>query len=176
MAKKTKTITVFGTSKAKPGEKVFEDALQLGRLLAENGFIIANGGYGGTMLAAAKGAAKASGQVIGITCKAFGRSGANEYVTREIQTDTLEQRLKTLVDIADDYIVLPGSTGTLLELAMVWELENKGFTNADKSITIIGEFWNDLISMMKKADSECSSCIKYAKTPLQAVEMLIAPV
>ncbi len=173
MADSAGTIAIFGTSKAKPGEKVFEDALQLGRLLAENGFIIANGGYGGTMLAAAKGAAQASGQVIGVTCNAFGRS-ANEYVTRQIRTDTLEQRLKTLVDIADDYIVLPGSTGTLLELATVWELENKGFTNADKSIIIIGPFWQKLISMMESADSECSSCIKYAQTPRQAVEMLIA--
>jgi uncharacterized protein (TIGR00730 family) len=174
MADSAKTIAIFGTSKAKPGEQVFEDALQLGRLLAENGFAIANGGYGGTMLAAAKGAAQASGQVIGVTCKAFGRSGANEYVTRDIQTDTLEQRLKTLVDIGDDYIVLPGSTGTLLELATVWEFENKGFTNNDKSIIIIGPFWQKLISMMESADSECSSCIKYAQTPRQAVEMLIA--
>ncbi len=176
MADSTRTITIFGTSKAKPGEEVFENALQLGRLLAENGFTIANGGYGGTMLAAAKGANQASGKVIGVTCTAFGRSDANEYVTREIRTDTLEQRLKTLVDIGDDYIVLPGSTGTLLELATVWELENKGFTNADKSIILIGPFWQKLISIMESADSECSGCIKNAKTPRQAVEMLIARV
>lgn len=174
MADSTRTITIFGTSKAKPGEEVFEDALQLGRLLAENGLTIANGGYGGTMLAAAKGANQVSGQIIGVTCKAFGRNGANEYVTREIQTDTLEQRLKTLVDIGDDYIVLPGSTGTLLELATVWELENKGFTNADKSIILIGPFWQKLISMMETADSECSGCLENAKTPQEAVEMLIS--
>ena len=176
MSDNIRTIAIFGTSKAKPGEKVFEDALQLGRLLAENGFIIANGGYGGTMLATAKGARHAKGQVVGVTCKAFGRSGANEFVTREIQTDTLEQRLKTLVDIGDDYIVLPGSTGTLLELATVWELENKGFTNADKSIILIGSFWKKLISTMKSADPECSRFIDIANTPRQAVEMLISRV
>ncbi|MFZ9011930.1 MAG: hypothetical protein ACO20W_08580, partial [Anaerohalosphaeraceae bacterium] len=54
---KTTTVTVFGTSKAQPEEAVFQMAETLGRLLAKNGFTIANGGYGGTMLAGAKGAA-----------------------------------------------------------------------------------------------------------------------
>lgn len=44
-----KTITLFGTSKAQSGEAVFQLAEAVGRLLAENGFTIANGGYGGTM-------------------------------------------------------------------------------------------------------------------------------
>jgi predicted Rossmann-fold nucleotide-binding protein len=45
---KTNIVTVFGTSKAADGEAVFEMAKTLGQLLAENGFKIANGGYGGT--------------------------------------------------------------------------------------------------------------------------------
>ena len=64
-----------------PGDGVFEMAESLGRLLAQNGFTLANGGYGGTMLAAAKGAAAAGGCVIGVTCTAFKRSRANEYVS-----------------------------------------------------------------------------------------------
>ena len=61
--KKNKTITVFGTSKAQSGDKVFEMAESLGRLLAENGFMLANGGYGGTMLAGGKGATAAGGTI-----------------------------------------------------------------------------------------------------------------
>ena len=53
--KTKKIVTVFGTNKAAEGDAVFVLAESLGRLLAENGFTIANGGYGGTMLAAAKG-------------------------------------------------------------------------------------------------------------------------
>lgn len=90
-----KTVAIFGTSKALPGDSVFDQAAALGRALAENGYRIANGGYGGVMLASAKGARGAGGHVIGVTCEAFKRSGANEYVTEEIRTPVLELRAKT---------------------------------------------------------------------------------
>ena len=176
MADRMRTVTIFGTSKALPGDGVFEQAFQLGRELAENGFAIANGGYGGTMLASAKGANQAGGEVIGVTCSAFGRGGPNEYVTKQIQTKTLEQRLKTLVKLAEAYMVLPGGTGTLLELANVWELKNKRFTDAEKPIIIVGAFWKELISLVEKADPGCSKYVDCARTPSQAVEMLMRSV
>ena len=167
-------VTVFGTSKALPGDDVFESAMELGRLLASKGFTIANGGYGGTMLAAAKGARQAGGEVIGVTCSAFGRSRANEYLTQEIPTDSLEERLRTLVALGSAFFVLPGGTGTLLELADVWELKNKCFPSANKPIIIVGNFWSDLIGLMKQADPECVKCVAVAGGPRQAVEMLVS--
>ncbi len=119
-----KIVTIFGTSKAKLADPAFALALEMGRLLARAGFTVANGGYGGTMLAAAKGAAEAGGQVIGVTCSAFRSSKANEYVTREIVTDSLDKRLDKLIELGQAYVALPGGTGTLLELAKVWELKN----------------------------------------------------
>lgn len=168
----TKTITVFGTSKANPGDTVFEMAASLGRLLAENGFTIANGGYGGTMLAAAKGAAAVGGKVIGVTCTAFKRSGANDYVTEEISTSCLEARLAKLVELGDAYLVLPGGTGTLLELADVWEHKNKRFANADKPIIVVGEFWSPLLEMMAEADPESRGHVIHADTVQEAVNQL----
>ena len=81
-----KVITIFGTGKAGSGDEVFECAYETGKALAGVGFAVANGGYGGTMLAAAKGAREAGGEVVGVTCSAFGRSRANEYITEEITT------------------------------------------------------------------------------------------
>ena len=49
-----KTITIFGTGRAKPGGTAYTLAYSTGKLLAHAGFTIANGGYGGTMLAAVK--------------------------------------------------------------------------------------------------------------------------
>ncbi len=167
-------VTVFGTSKALAGDDVFESAVELGRLLASAGYTIANGGYGGTMLAAAKGARQAGGDVIGVTCSAFGRGGVNEYLTQEMTTDSLQERLGTLVTLGTAYFVLPGGTGTLLELAQVWELKNKCCSTAEKPIIIVGDFWNDLIGLMKRADSECVNCVAVAGGPRQAVEMLIS--
>ncbi len=168
----TKIITVFGTSKAKSGDSVFEIAETLGRLLAENGFTLANGGYGGTMLAGAKGAVEAGGTVIGVTCTAFKRGKANEYVTKEISTASLEQRLGKLIELGDAYIVLAGGTGTLLELADVWEHKNKGFANADKPIILIGAFWRPLLEMMAAADADSVLHVEHAETAENAIDLL----
>ncbi|MFZ9033555.1 MAG: LOG family protein [Anaerohalosphaeraceae bacterium] len=169
---KTTTVTVFGTSKVQPGDAVFEMAEQLGRLLAEHGFTIANGGYGGTMLAGAKGAAAAGGHIIGVTCTAFKRGRANESVTEEISTHSLTERLAKLIALGDAYVVLPGGTGTLLELADVWEHKNKGFAGADKPIILVGAFWEPLAAMMTEADPDSVTHIDCVDTAHDAVELL----
>ena len=93
------------------GDAIFEMAEEIGNLLAQAGFTIANGGYGGTMTAAAKGASEAGGEIIGVTCSAFKNSKPNKYITREIVTESLDERLDTLIKLGQAYIVLPGGTG-----------------------------------------------------------------
>lgn len=167
-----KIITIFGTGKAKPDDEIFKTAYKLGKSLAQAGFTIANGGYGGTMLAAAKGASQAGGKAIGVTCTAFGRSGPNEYITDEIVTDSLQQRLEKLIFLGDAYIVLPGGTGTLLELAKVWELKNKGFFEKTKPVIMIGEFWKGLLETIKIQDIESIRHIDVADNINEAVELI----
>lgn len=167
-----KVITLFGTSKAVEGDETFEMARTLGKLLAETGFDIANGGYGGTMLAAAMGAAQAGGHVIGVTCRAFKRGKANAHVCEEIPTDCLSERLARLIELGDAYVVLPGGTGTLLELADVWEHKNKGFSNADKPIILVGPFWRPLAAMMARADADSAQSVECVDTPEEAAAML----
>jgi len=167
-----KTITIFGTGRAKPGDIAYTLAYRAGKLLAQAGFTIANGGYGGTMLAAAKGAAEAGGQIIGVTCSAFKGGKANEYVSREIVTDSLDERLDTLMKLGQAYVVLPGGTGTLLELAKVWELKNKGFLNADKPIILVGGFWQRLLDLIAADDQDSSMHIKQAESIEQVVELI----
>jgi uncharacterized protein (TIGR00730 family) len=168
-----KIITIFGTARARPGDSTFTMAYETGMLLAQAGFTIANGGYGGTMLAAAKGAAGAGGEIVGVTCSAFKSSRANEYVTREIVTDSLDERLEKLVELGRAYIVLPGGTGTLLELAKVWELKNKGFLKGDKPVILLGGFWKPLIELIATEDADSSRFVKLADEPKQVVEMII---
>ena len=141
--------------------------------MAQAGFAIANGGYGGTMLAAAKGASDAGGKVIGVTCSAFKSSIANEYISREIVTDSLDERLDTLIKLGQGYVVLPGGTGTLLELAKVWELKNKGFLEADKPIILVGEFWKPLLCLIATDDPDSTRYIHQAEGPEQAVKLII---
>jgi uncharacterized protein (TIGR00730 family) len=169
-----KVISIFGTSKATPDSAAYKTAYQLGQRLAQAGFAIANGGYGGTMLASAEAAAKAGGEVIGVTCTAFKRGTANEYVSREISTNSLNERLNKLVELGDGYVVLSGGTGTLLELAAVWELKNKGFLDGSKPIILLGEFWRPLVKLMAAEDSQSAGCVEVAVAPADVVKILAA--
>ncbi len=167
-----KIITIFGTANAEPGNSEYALAYELGKLLAQAGFTIANGGYGGTMLAVAKGVTEAGGKTIGVTCTALGRGGANEYVTEEIVTGSLDERLDTLIKLGQAYIVLPGATGTLLELAKVWELKNKGFMPANKPIILVGGFWRPLVNLIATQDAGSCRHIRLADGAEQVKEIL----
>jgi uncharacterized protein (TIGR00730 family) len=171
-----KIISVFGTGKAKPDDTAYTLAAEIGKLLAQAGFTIANGGYGGTMLAVTKAATQAGGKTIGVTCSAFKRSSANEYISREIVTDSLDERLDTLIKLGQAYVVLPGSTGTLLELAKVWEFKNKGFLEADKPIILVGEFWKPLLALIAADDQDSCRCIHQADSPEQVKDILISSI
>ncbi len=172
MTANNKIVAIFGSGKTGENDESFRLAEQIGKALAKVGFTIANGGYDGTMLASARGAAFVGGDVIGVICSAFGRCGANEYATEVVRTDSLEERLKTLVDMADAYVVLPGGTGTLLELAYVWEFKNKGFLDAGKPIVIAGNFFQPLIDLLEKIDPGCSASVEIADTTDEVVDFV----
>ena len=165
-------VSVFGTGRAKAGEPAYVLAEQVGRLLAEAGFALANGGYRGTMHAAAKGAAAVGGTVIGVTCSAFKNSVANEFITREIVAGSLEERLRTLVELGWGYVVLPGGTGTLLELATIWELKNKDFLDRARPIILAGEFWRPLVELVAQDDPACTKHVVFAENPEQVADLL----
>ena len=168
-----KTITIFGTGRARQGDSNYQLAYETGKALARTGFAIANGGYGGTMLASAQGAAEAGGEVIGVTCSAFKLNTANKYITREIVTGSLDERLDTLIKLGQAYVVLTGGTGTLLELAKVWELKNKGFLKTGKPIILLGGFWMPLVELVASDDPDSSRSVRLVDEPEQAVELII---
>ncbi|MHC4295083.1 MAG: LOG family protein [Planctomycetota bacterium] len=140
-------VSIFGSNDATEGQEAYETARAAGRVLGELGYDIANGGYGGTMAASARGAKDTGASAIGVTCSLWS-SDPNPYIDRVIETATLRERLETLVELgAGGYVVLPGATGTLVELGYVWELSCKGFLTK-RPIVCVGEFWMPLIEMM----------------------------
>lgn len=164
-------ITVFGSSKPREGDEGYAIAHDLGRAIAEQGWTLCNGGYGGTMEAGARGAVEAGGKTIGVSCAAFGRDGVNRWVQDEIVTGDLNERLDKLIQLGQGYVVLPGSTGTLLELAAVWELTNKRFFRG-KLIVLLGDYWQPVLDAVAQESSEPLACITHAATPDDAVRSL----
>lgn len=143
-------VTIFGSGDPSEGSDEYIIAEAVGSKLASLGYTIANGGYYGTMEASARGARQAGGEVIGVSCSIW-NSKPNSYITRGIVTTSYNERLETLIKIASSgFVALPGSTGTLVELAMVWEAKSKGLwkNENEKPIVCIGDFWTPLIDMM----------------------------
>ena len=118
-------VTVFGGSQPKEGSQAYDEAAQLGRMLAERGHAVLTGGYIGTMEAVSRGASEAGGHVIGVTCLEIERwrnTRANRWVKEERQFETMRQRLDGLIDGCDAALALPGGPGTLTEIALMWNL------------------------------------------------------
>ena len=140
-------VSVFGSSGVSGSDAAYEQARAVGRTLAELGYCVANGGYGGTMEASARGAKDAGGKTIGVVCSIWSRR-PNQYIDRRVETDNLRRRLETLIELGQaGYVVLPGATGTLTELAMVWEMTCKGILPL-RPIVCVGAFWRPLMDMM----------------------------
>ncbi|GLW67595.1 hypothetical protein Arub01_58380 [Actinomadura rubrobrunea] len=95
----------------------WEQAREVGRLLAGRGAVVVCGGYGGVMAAAAAGAYRAGGVVVGVL-SAADRAGACEDLTVVLPTGLGEARNNVIVNAADAVIVVGGSWGTLSEVAL----------------------------------------------------------
>jgi uncharacterized protein (TIGR00725 family) len=159
-------VTVFGSGDPRPGSPEYEAAREAGAILAECGFAVANGAYGGTMEASARGAKEAGGTTIGVPCSIW-KTRPNEYVDRIIQTHSHTERLATLIDLGTaGYVVMPGATGTLTELASVWEYAAKGFFEAGpRRIVCVGKFWQPLVRMMTAARASVAEFVTVIGSP-----------
>lgn len=118
-------VTVFGGAQPKEGTPPYEEARELGSLLAQRGHTVLNGGYMGTMEAVSRGAHEAGGHVIGVTCidiEEWRKSKPNPWIKEEIRKQTLMDRLTALVEGCDAAIALPGGAGTLTEISLMWNL------------------------------------------------------
>ena len=167
-------VTVFGSSQAEPHSELYQIAHELGTAIAELGLTLCNGGYGGTMEAAARGAFVAGGHTIGVTCTRFsGRGGANPYIRQEIPTADLFRRLETLIRLGRAFVVLPGGTGTLVELALVWEHAAKG-SMPDRPIVCVGRRWLGLRDVVAEADPRAAGCVRFVEGP-ECLDEFFAP-
>ncbi len=143
-------ITVFGSSRVRPGDLGYAEARHLGELLGERGWTLCNGGHEGTMEAASRGAKERGGQTIGVTISLYDDGNRNRWLDQEIVAETLFARLEQLVTRGDAYVVLRGGIGTLLELALVWNLVQSP-EYAQKPIIVVGESWDQVMVALREA-------------------------
>jgi len=178
MSAVARVITVFGSSRPREGDPSYAEARELGWALAAKGFLICTGGYGGVMEAVSHGAKDAGGQTLGVTAKVF-RARANRWVDKEIRVGTWRDRLFELIRRGSGYVACKGGTGTLVELAVVWEMLNKGVMQR-KPFVVLGDFWEPVLQRVREAEQEHPSSwneagnrlIQVVSTPAAAADYL----
>jgi uncharacterized protein (TIGR00730 family) len=176
MAAPSHIVTVFGSSRPRPGDPEYDQALALGGELARAGFVVCNGGYGGIMEASSRGAREAGGKTIGVVCSIFGDRPANAWTEETTVTQTLLERLDRLVSLGEGYVVLKGGTGTLLEFSMVWELMNKKMMHT-KPIVLLGRFWEGVVETLRselawEGLENCTHYVTLTRTPTECAGIL----
>src|SRR3981081_3351875 len=178
MADKIKTITVFGSSRPEEGHADYAEAVELGRALAAEGVAVCTGGYGGVMEGVSRGAREAGGRVLAVTSSFF-RRRANRWVDEETAMATWQDRLFELVRLGDGYVACKGGTGTLVELAVVWEMLNKKAME-HRPFVVLGDFWQPILDRVNEAErgyapkcNETSNTLVHTvQTPAQAAQYL----
>jgi uncharacterized protein (TIGR00725 family) len=129
------------------GDDVKAEAEEVGRLLARAGAVVVCGGLGGTMEAAARGAASEGGTVLGIL-PGPSRADGNPYLTVAVATGMGEMRNALNVRTSDAVIAVAGEFGTLSEIAFAlktgvpvvglrtWELAKAGGEPVDAIVRV----------------------------------------
>src|SRR6266705_2752777 len=144
-------VTVFGSSRPGEGSPDYEEACVLGRALAKHGFAVCSGGYGGVMEAVSRGAKQVGGKTYGVTAEFFKSAKLNRWIDVEVRKQTWEERLFELIRIADGFVACKGGTGTLVELAVVWEMLNKSVMSG-KPFDVLGDFWQPILGRVREVE------------------------
>lgn len=144
-----KVISVFGTARSTEKDPEYQEAMTLGKQLAEAGFTVSTGGHGGAMEAISRGAHEANGKVIGITFESMIRQAEpNPWLHEVIEEADLFTRIKRLTK-ADGLVAVAGGAGTLAEVSMAWNLLQTGGMEP-KPVILLGERWHELVQSMEK--------------------------
>ncbi len=144
-------VTVFGSSRPREGDADYEEARVLGRALAKHGFAVCSGGYAGVMEAVSRGGKEAGGKTYGVTAAFFKSAKLNKWIDVEVHKETWEERLFELIRMAHGFVACKGGTGTLVELAVVWEMLNKSVMRR-KPFAVLGEFWRPILERVRQVE------------------------
>jgi uncharacterized protein (TIGR00730 family) len=109
-------ITVFGSARIAVGSPVYEQAREIGRLLAEEGYAVITGGGPGVMEAANRGCQEGGGMSVGCNIELPHEQDINAYVDLGVEFRYFFARKTMFVKYADGFVILPGGYGTMDEL------------------------------------------------------------
>jgi uncharacterized protein (TIGR00730 family) len=145
-------VTIFGSARATPGSFAYEETKRATARLAAMGCDIVTGGGPGLMQAANEGASTAPERArsIGIRVELPVEQDVNAFVSQVFRHRTFFTRLHQFALTSDAFIVAPGGIGTLLEMAMIWQLLQVRHLQ-DIPLILVGPMWPGLIEWAREA-------------------------
>lgn len=148
-------ICVFGAASAKIEEKYVKATEGLCFSLAKCGHDLVYGaGATGLMGAAARGFKRGGGKVHGVIPEFFREESIEQIYTDcdELTfTQTMSERKRTMEDIADAFIVVPGGVGTFEEFFEVLTLKQLGRHKKAIAVYSIDGYYDGLELFLKEA-------------------------
>lgn len=125
----------------------------LGEEIAKKGHtLIYGGGAGGLMGAAARGAVRNGGSVIGVAPSFFNADGVLfKGCTEIVYTETMRERKQIMENRSDAFVMVPGGIGTFDEFFEIITLKQLGRHNKPVVIFNINGYFDEIIDMLNKA-------------------------
>jgi uncharacterized protein (TIGR00730 family) len=174
-------VSVFGSSRAKPGTGQYELAERIAAGLAEAGYAVITGGGPGIMEAANKGAASVNGVSVGLGIELPLEQGLNEYVDIGLEFRYFFVRKTMFVKYSQAFVVLPGGFGTLDELFEALTLVQTGKITKFPIVLVDSAYWSGLLSWLRqtaatqeKVNLADIDLLRIADTPQEVVGIIRA--
>ena len=144
------SVSIFGSTRVKPDDEVYQKAERIGQLLAENGFGVITGGGSGVMEAANKGASLAGGKSIGLNIELPLEQMPNPYTNMNLIFHYFFVRKVMFIKYAMAYLILPGGFGTMDELFESITLIQTHKIRPFPVILVGSKYWKGLLDWIKE--------------------------
>jgi uncharacterized protein (TIGR00730 family) len=142
-------VSVFGSSRVRPGSVEWDLAERLGGTLADAGYAVITGGGPGVMEAANRGATLAGGLSVGLGVELPFEQGVNEWVDLNIDFRYFFARKTMFVKYAQGFVVLPGGFGTMDEMFEALTLVQTGKVTRFPVVVMGVDYWSGLLDWLR---------------------------
>jgi uncharacterized protein (TIGR00730 family) len=146
-------VTIFGSARSKPEDKIYKGVYQLAKKIAEAKMDLVTGGGPGLMEAAAMGHSEGDveGNIdsIGLNIILPFEQGVNPGIDLYDEHEKFSTRLDEFMMLSHVVVVTPGGIGTCLELFYTWQLAQVKHI-CHTPIIMVGEMWYGLIDWIEK--------------------------
>jgi predicted Rossmann-fold nucleotide-binding protein len=139
-------LAAFGSSRLGADDPNYTDVVRLSTAIAESGWNGMTGGHQGMMAAFSEGIHAGGGHIRGITLERFPTPPENT-LSEEIRAHDFFDRMRTMIEASQAWLVLPGGLGTLAELAMTWDLVAIHVLEA-RPLLLYGQMWEPVIDTL----------------------------